>query len=88
MIDFAATPQDTKTIHDITRRAAKLLGVDPVAVAMDVSACHLNGCPLRLPELLAADNGNFAHDIGGIARHLDRETGELQDDFLPRFAAI
>jgi len=53
---------------------------------MDVTACHLNGCPLRLQELLDTDTFNFAHDVFGIRRHLSRETGELGDCFLPRFA--
>lgn len=87
MIDFETTDEDTKVIHDIAARAAELLEADLMTVSMDVTACHLNGCPLRLADLLTADEGNFAHDIAGIARHLDRKSGELQDCFLPRFAA-
>lgn len=37
-------------------------------------------------RLLAADDFTFAHDIGGIMSHMDRETGELTDCFLPRCA--
>lgn len=54
--------------------------------SMDITACHANGTPLKLAALLAADDFNFAHDIGGIKRHLDRSTGELRDFFLPRFS--
>lgn len=45
--------------------------------------------------LLAADDGNFSHDLCGIKRHIDRSkafTGKddlahlLTDCFLPRFA--
>ena len=54
---------------------------------MDIEACHSNGCPLRLNELLATDDGNFGHDVFGIRRHLDRETGKLGGCFLPRFSA-
>ena len=53
---------------------------------MDLTACHANGNPLRLAELLAADDGNFAHDIFGINRHLNRQTGELMDCFSPRYS--
>jgi len=53
---------------------------------MDIEACHA-GCPLKLDALLAADDFNFSHDVMGIRRHLDRETGKLEDHFLPRFAA-
>lgn len=52
---------------------------------MDLSAVHAR-CPLRLSELLEANNFNFAHDIFGITRHLNRETGDLDDHFRPRFA--
>lgn len=53
---------------------------------MDITATHANGCPLKLAELLAADDFNFSHDVAGIYRHLDRTTGKLLDCFLPRFA--
>lgn len=52
---------------------------------MDLAACH-NSTPLRLRDLLNADDSNFAHDVWGIRRHMDRETGELGGCFLPRFA--
>jgi hypothetical protein len=53
---------------------------------MDVTATHANGNPLRLADMLAADDFNFAHDVFGIERHLDRETAELRDFFSPRFS--
>lgn len=52
---------------------------------MDIRACHANGTPLRLEELLRADDGNFGHDVFGIRRYIDRTTGQLTDCFLPRF---
>lgn len=52
---------------------------------MDITATHCNGNPLRLDDLLNADAFQFAHDIGGIRRHLNRETGKLEDCFVPRF---
>jgi hypothetical protein len=53
---------------------------------MDITACHANGNPLRLDDLLAADDFNFAHDAFGIARHLNRQTGQLENFFSPRFS--
>ena len=53
---------------------------------MDIAACH-EKCPLRLNALLQADDFNFAHDVFGINRHLNRETYELEDCFVPRYAA-
>lgn len=54
---------------------------------MDITAVHANGNPLRLRELLEADEFDFVHDVFGIYRHLNRETGELEGFFLPRFSA-
>jgi hypothetical protein len=54
---------------------------------MDIAACHANGNPLRLDALLAADDFNFAHDVFGIERHLNRDTGKLMDFFSPRFSS-
>lgn len=53
---------------------------------MDLCATVANGNPLRLSDLLAADEFNFIHDVWGIARHLNRETGKLEDHFSPRFS--
>lgn len=53
---------------------------------MDIIACHANGCPLDLVKLAQFGDADFAHDVFGIARHLDRITGELKDCFCPRCA--
>jgi hypothetical protein len=55
-------------------------------ILMDLMACHFRYNPLRLDDLLAADSFNFMHDIGGINKHLNRETYQLMDHFSPRFA--
>lgn len=54
---------------------------------MYFSATHASGNPLRLHDLLAADDFNFAHDAFGIVRHMNHETGALEDFFSPRFSA-
>ena len=51
-----------------------------------VTATHLNGRRLRLSDLLHADLFDFIHDIEGIDRHLDKNTGKLTMCFLPRFS--
>ena len=53
---------------------------------MDIVAVHVNGCPLQLEELLRAPRFDFAHDVFGIRRHINRQTGQLQDCFLPCYA--
>ncbi len=57
-----------------------------MSLHMDVSATHANGNPLRLADLLAADDFNFAHDLSGICNCLDRNTGKLTNNFRPRFS--
>lgn len=52
---------------------------------MDMSAAHLD-CPMDLCALKAADRFTFAHDIGGITRHLNRQTAKLENCFVPRTA--
>jgi hypothetical protein len=80
----------TETIVRIAERAVRLydqqgLKLKKLNCMMDIEAVD-DSIGLRLDELLNSDIGNFAHDIGGIRRHLNRETGELEDCFVPRFA--
>jgi len=53
---------------------------------MDLTACHLNGCPLQLDDLLGAEDSDFAHDVFGIVCNLNRKTGRLENCFVPRYA--
>lgn len=86
-ISFSTTTEDAKIIGQIAARACTVWPEgDRLNFEMDITATHANGCPLKLAELLAADDFNFAHDVAGIYRHLDRTTGKLLDCFLPRFA--
>jgi hypothetical protein len=79
--DRAVLLERTASKSGAARRGAKLHH------QMNISACHASGNPLRLADLLAADDFNFAHDVFGIDRHLDRDTGELTGFFSPRFSA-
>lgn len=86
-INFQTTDEEFDLIQQIVDRAVELsLTKDRMSTHMDVVAVHKNGNPLRLADLLAADEFNFIHDIAGIYRHLDRDTGELRDFFSPRFS--
>jgi hypothetical protein len=92
MISFAVQSKDeARTIAKIAQRAvefAKRHGAeyDFMTADMDITACHVNSYPLKLNDLLAADDANFAHDVFGIRRHINRETGQLEDCFVPRYA--
>jgi hypothetical protein len=90
-IKFKVSQYEEHLIHKIAERAdreiythldVKQTVLDTV---MDLSACVANGWPLRLAELLAADEFNFAHDVTGIRHYLDRRTGKLTDCFSPRY---
>lgn len=92
MVRFTRKLNDCLTIRKIAARAVERAArhgivLDPLDIEMDVSATHANGCRLDLQKLLDFDVVNFAHDISGIRRHLDRDTGKLQDHFLPRCIA-
>ncbi len=92
-ISFTTTDHEAHVIRDIARRARALEtkhGGSPRPImqwCMDITATHANGNPLRLDELLAADDFNFMHDVFGIYRCLDRDTGKLTGFFRPRFSA-
>jgi hypothetical protein len=78
-------------ISKIADRAVILYAMHEVraermTIMMDIMACHFDGQKLRLEDLLAADDMNFLHDIGGINRHLNRVNYELSDGFRPRFS--
>ena len=90
-VSFAASDDDANLIAAIVDRADELSlahghVLDRLSTQMDLTAVHANGCPLDLARLAAADNFNLMHDVLGIARHLDRETGKLRDFFRPRCA--
>jgi hypothetical protein len=96
-IRFDAGPRDLVTVRQIVRRALEpgtplaaaleqMGTLSPIELEMDLVAVHMNVCALRLDELLLADEFNFSHDILGIRRHLNRQTGELGNCFMPRFA--
>lgn len=92
MVNFTVTRADRATIEKIASRAVELarqagIHYHKLDAMMDITACHSNGNPLRLADLLQADDFNFGHDILGIRKNIDRNTGELHNSFCPRFTA-
>jgi hypothetical protein len=90
-IRFDATKEDYALIEEIANRAIKaaISGgwvYEGSNARMDLTACHCNGNPLRLLDLLNADDFNFSHDVFGIQRNLDRKTGKLLNHFSPRYS--
>lgn len=91
MVSFAVSRQEALVIRKIAERAVSVVNKTPLgpydlqSAQMDITAVHANGNPLRLQELLTADDFNFGHDIFGILRHINRDTGKLENFFIPRF---
>lgn len=92
-ISFEVPGRYYELIHKIALRAdQEIFSQHPdvrqsiMATEMDLSACYAQGCELDFERLLAAPLSDFQHDILGIRRHLNRETGYLEDFFLPRYA--
>jgi len=91
MINFNTTKREAQVIHQIVMRASKMaeeLGCEypPLDIDMDITAAHRNGSALHLTGLLGASDFDFAHDVFGIRRHIDRATGKVGDCFVPRYS--
>lgn len=95
MVKFTASAPESKLIQHIVARyvaqvqrlAIRMTPTDRLVLEMDVEAVHSNGMPLKLEELAHANTSDLVHDIAGIHRHIDRNSGQLQDCFVPRYAA-
>lgn len=84
-------PEADKALIDriVSRALAAGVGFktrDTQELLMDVTYVHRNIFELRLADWLAAEFGDFYHDINGIRRHLNRREGTLGRCFVPRFA--
>lgn len=89
-VSFNVTSTDTGLIVAIARRAVRIGIVDRInvlGVQLHLAACHANGNPLRLDDLLQGEDIHFVHDITGILEHLDTDTGQLRDGWTPRYSA-
>ena len=92
MINWNSTKEESKLISKIVSRymnkcaELNISAGKQMNLNMDISATHLNGNPLKLNELLKADDTNFMHDVNGIRQYIDRTTGKLQNCFVPRYS--
>ena len=88
MVDFNHTQESI--VLKIVARAGGMVKLNKSArmsLQMDIMAANgVNGNdPIDLTRLLDADDFNFAHDVFGIERHMDRETGLIGGFFSLRF---
>ena len=91
MINWTVTKEEAVLQSEIANRAVEMASkarfkYKKLDALMDIAACHGNGNPLRLQELLVADDFNFAHDVFGIRNCIDRNTGKLNGTFSPRYS--
>ncbi len=91
LLQWDMDPAEMNTVYRIASRAVEMgvahhVAVDYTQVMIDTVCCHKNGCPLKLLQLLMSDPADFANDVFGITKHLDRRSGKLCNDFWPRFA--
>ena len=70
------------TLIQIANRAEKLTGIAKINFLLDLSTVNVN---VDWENLLNSADHNFLHDVCGINKHLDRETGELKNCLLPKF---
>jgi hypothetical protein len=85
VLDSALTDEEFLLIHEIALRA-ETIRYDAEIIEDALTITHTSGTPLRLIELLVASEYDFIHDISGILQHLDRDTRQLDDVFVPRYA--
>jgi hypothetical protein len=88
-VNFNVTMQESRLIESIVDRASSVnfspLNMTRQSMQMDLCATIAQGIKLDLQCLLVADDFSFIHDMLGIAMHMDRQTGHLRNNFVPRF---
>ena len=89
MIEWKNVTRQAEDGADAVVSRCQRMGLAPRAnwmqLLMDVQAVTLH-VRIDFAAWLAADDADFAHDVGGIQNHINRDTGELEDCFVPRFA--
>ena len=89
--DIKLNDTDLNHIDQVVERATTVFAesdppLDRLCLTMDLMVVHAVISPLDLEGMVTGDETNFAHDIGGISRHLDRTNGQFMDCFAPRFS--
>ena len=92
MLNHHLNDADMTLAMTIARSASNLArnagqDISPLEFVLDLATTHNHACPLDFAAMATGNPADVAHDVFGIRRHLDRETGLLTDCFLPRFAA-
>jgi hypothetical protein len=92
MLNWKTSKEDLDLISKIADRFLSAPEIrcysraNKIDVIRDIEAAHNNGCPIELYRLANAEGLDFFHDVIGIINNINRETGKLDNCFLPRFA--
>jgi hypothetical protein len=92
------TDADRDLIDTLVRRArikwpSQILPEEVLTLTLDLTYAHAQ-CNLKLETMLKAFEppyqflGDVAHDIDGIRKYMNRDTGRLPDWFDPRFSQL
>lgn len=94
-LEWGVSEEEYQIVRKIVKRGVRIkehargITVDrgyKLDLEMDIIATHLNGCRLKLLDLYNSSDLDFVHDVFGIQAHLNRQTGKLENSFLPRYA--
>lgn len=78
--------RDVGFIIQIAERAFREgFKINKFVIAAYIAATHIN-CPLNLHDLLVSSPMDFCNDINGINCNINKETLELMNCFVPKFA--
>ncbi len=87
ILELNTTMAELELISKIANRLIEMgARGEKIDIVMDLEATH-HSTPLDLQGLLNSKDGDFAHDMIGIYANLNRNTGKLENCFIPRFAA-
>ena len=87
--NFSLSQDDFRHVETILQRFERIAGPlrsERAGVMMDLIACHNGACAIDFAAMARGNEIDLAHDVAGIFRHFDRETGELTECFTPRHA--
>lgn len=87
-VKFETGQENTQLMNRIVDRAVQMQLVqrEPIALMMDLAAVHKNDTQIDFIGLLGASDSDFTHDILGIQNNINRSTGMLINEFLPRLS--
>lgn len=92
-MNFGVTDDEIIMIDKIVRRFAALCAehgkqLAIVETMMDIVLTHTQNHKLNFIGLLLTNDNDFAMDVIGIIKNMDRTTGKLTNGFKPRNIAI